>query len=741
MRVATGAGETKPLVFEAGAASVVVDISAGIPRILHWGRPAVASESDGSFLLSLAESQSGADGLHGCTSPSVLPEQSAGWMGTPGLEGHRDGTTFSSRFVATGCEVTGEAGGVQTLVANAVDEEAELALTTTLSFSTSGLLRLGASITNAGTRSQYTVDAMRLALPVPAEAQELLDFAGRHLRERTPQRQPFLVGTHLREGRRGRTGSDATVLLIAGTPGFAFRSGEVWSVHTAWSGNHATFAELGLTGARLLGGGELLLPGEVILAPGETYTTPWLYAAYGEGLDSVASTFHQHLRSRSHHPSSPRPVVLNTWEAVYFEQDLQSLTELAELGAKVGTERFVLDDGWFLHRRNDKAGLGDWQVDPDVWPHGLGPLVEAIREMGMEFGLWFEPEMVNEDSDIARAHPDWILGPGVRLPIRGRHQQVLNLTLPEAFSYVLESMSSLIATHRIEYIKWDHNRDLVEAGDRNTGAPRVHAQTLAVYALMDELRRRHPALEIESCSSGGGRIDLEVLQRTDRVWASDCIDALERQQIQRWTGLLLPPELVGSHVGAPTAHTTHRTHSLAFRAATALFGHFGIEWDLRTASVAELEELAAWVCVYKEERALIHTGTAVHSDYPDNAYWAHGYVSQRGDRAIFAFVALHTSVAAQPGRVRIPGLQPDASYRIEPIEISASALARTASGPPSWWTEPTTATGRMLAVVGLQAPMLYPEQALLIRFVMASTPENVALSTCQRPSEAIEDRN
>ncbi|HYI34784.1 MAG TPA: alpha-galactosidase [Glaciibacter sp.] len=721
MRVPTGVELALPIILDAGCVSVVVDVSAGVPRILHWGRPSGGSDADASYLQSLGTSQWGADGLHGNASPSVLPEQSAGWMGTPGLEGHRDGTTFSSFFTPVGHEVAGGPGSVQSLVTRAVDEDAQLALTTTLELLPSGLLRLRATVTNTAVDSRYTVDAMRLALPVPAEAQELLDFSGRHLRERTPQRHPFVVGTHSRDGRRGRTGSDATILLAAGTSGFGFRSGEVWAVHTAWSGNHATFAELGLTGSRILGGGELLLPGEVILKPGESYSTPWMYAAYGQGLDEVTATFHRHLRSRPAHPSSPRPVVLNTWEAVYFDQDLKSLTELAERGAQVGAERFVLDDGWFQHRRNDKAGLGDWQVDPGVWPDGLGPLVDTVRGLGMEFGLWFEPEMINEDSDVARLHPEWILGPGERLPIRGRNQQVLNLTIPDAFSYVLEAMSSLIGEHQIEYIKWDHNRDLVEAGDRTTGAPRVHEQTLAAYALMDELRRRHPFLEIESCSSGGGRVDLEVLERTDRVWASDCIDALERQQIQRWTGLLLPPELVGSHVGSPTAHTTHRTHSLAFRAATALFGHFGIEWDLRTASVAELEELAAWVRLYKKERTLIHSGTAIRSDYPDDAYWAHGYVGEERDRAIFAFVALHTSVNAQPGRIRIPGLNPDTVYRIEPVELSAAAMVRTASGPPSWWTEPTTVTGRVLESIGLQAPMLYPEQALLFRLIADST--------------------
>jgi alpha-galactosidase len=715
-------------VLGAGDVSLVVDVSSGVPRVLHWGARSHAqgvNDADTAFVETLRESQHGADGLAGQHPlPAVLPEQSSGWMGTPGLEGHRQGTVFSTLFDPTECEVTGAPDADQRLTAHAVDAAAELALVTTIECSAEGVVRLRAALTNTAPDTSYTVNAMRLVLPVPAEAREIVDLTGRHLRERTPQRHPFVVGTHLREGRRGRTGSDAALLMSVGTAGFGFRSGEVWAVHTAWSGNHATFAELELSGVRVVGGGEVLLPGEVVLAPGESYTTPWLYAMYGEGLDSISHAVHTHLRSRPQHPASPRPVVLNTWEAVYFDHDLDSLVELATLGAKVGVERFVLDDGWFLGRRDDKAGLGDWEVDPAVWPRGLHPLVDTVRGLGMEFGLWFEPEMANEDSELARAHPEWILAPGDRLPLSGRDQQVVNLAIPEAWSYVLESISNVIAEYHVDYVKWDHNRDLVEPGDRSTGRPRVHEQTLAVYALMDELRRRHPGLEIESCSSGGGRVDLEVLERTDRVWASDCIDPLERQRIQRWTGLLLPPELVGSHVGAPTAHTTHRTHGLPFRAATALFGHFGIEWDLRSASAADLDELAAWVSLYKAERDLLHSGTTVRGDYPDDAYWLHGVVSEDRRRALFSFVTLDTSLAAQPGRLRLPGLDPELTYDLEPVRLSEDALVRTRSGYPSWWAHGARVTGQALASIGLQGPMLYPEQALLFRLVAADSPTN-----------------
>ena len=721
MMVATESTPEPVVLHEAGT-SVVVDASGGVPRVLYWGRRLGVVAAADPMLGTLGDSQHGADGLTGQHRlPALLPEQAAGWIGTPGLEGHRDGHAFTTLFRSAGHDVEELVSGGQRLTVRGTDDSTALALSSEVEVDAHGVVRVRATLTNTHRATAYTLNALRMVLPVPAEADEVLDFTGRHLRERTPQRQRFAVGTHLREGRRGRTGSDAAFLMAAGTPGFGFRRGEVWAVHTAWSGNHATYAEQVLSGVRVLGGGEVLLPGEVVLGPGESYASPWVVAAYGEGLDEVASAFHHHLRARRTHPSSPRPVVLNTWEAVYFDHDLEQLVRLAELGAKVGAERFVLDDGWFLGRRDDTAGLGDWRVDPAVWPQGLAPLVTAVRELGMDFGLWFEPEMVNADSELARAHPEWILAPGDRLPLTARHQQVLNLTIPEARHQVLEAMSALVAELGIAYVKWDHNRDLVEAGERATGEPRVHAQTLAVYGLMDELKRRHPGLEIESCSSGGGRVDLEVLQHTDRVWASDCIDPLERQRIQRWTGQLLPPELIGSHVGAPTAHTTHRTHSLDFRAATALFAHFGIEWDLRTASAKELEQLAAWIYLYKEQRDLLHTGTSVRADIGDDAYLLHGVVSQDRTRALYAFVALDTSGAAQPGRLRLPGLDPSVSYQVQPVHLSASALVRTRSGPPRWWTERTTVLGEVLAEVGLQGPMLYPEQALVFRVIADPT--------------------
>jgi alpha-galactosidase len=405
--------------------------------------------------------------------------------------------------------------------------------------------------------------------------------------------------------------------------------------------------------------------------------------------------------------------VVNTWEAVYFDHDLAKLTALADAAAEVGAERFVLDDGWFRHRRDDHAGLGDWYVDGGVWPDGLHPLVNHVRGLGLEFGLWVEPEMVNPDSDLARAHPEWIMATGDRLPPASRYQQVLDLGHPGAYTYLLQRLDALLTEYPIGYLKWDHNRDLIDAGHSPSGEAGVHVQTLAVYRLLDELRARHPGVEIESCSSGGARVDLEILQRTDRVWASDCIDALERQQIQRWTALLLPPEMIGQHVGAPVSHTTGRTHTLDFRAGSALFGHFGIEWDLTAASAEERSRLAEWVALYKDLRGLLHSGTVVRADHPDPALWVHGVVAPDRSRAVYALVATATGVWTPPGRVRLPGLDPDATYHAAPLAPGDRIEGPGRSELP-WWDTGARLSGRALERVGIQAPNLFPERLVLI---------------------------
>lgn len=698
----------KVLQLRSAGVSLILDCSGpALPSVLHWG--ADLGQLDEAALVGLRQGagavQAG-NGLDDNKPVAIIPEYSAGWFGLPGLNGHRDGQDFSASFQLTEVAQSGN-----TVQVTAADLQAGLSLALVIELIDSGLVRAKAELTNTGA-SAYTVDGLVLALPVPTEATELLDMTGRHIGERHPQRHAFTQGAHVRDNRRGRTGADATLLLIAGTRGFDFGTGEIWAVHTAWSGNHRSYAERGMSGYAVIGGGELLLPGEGRLAPEGSYSTPWLYGSYGIGLDQVSTRFHEYLRAREAHPKTDRPVVLNTWEAVYFDLDLDKLKALADAAAEVGAERFVLDDGWFRGRRDDHAGLGDWYVDEGIWPKGLHPLVDHVTGLGLQFGLWVEPEMVNPDSDLAREHPDWILATGNRMPPTARHQQGLNLGIPAAYDYLLERLDSLLNEYEISYLKWDHNRDFVDAGNQQTGTAGIHEQTLGVYRLLDELKRRHPGVEIESCSSGGARVDLAILERTDRVWGSDSNDALERQKIQRYTQLLLPPELIGCHVGPPKAHTTGRTQSLAFRATTALFGHFGIEWDISAASAEEREELAGWVALHKELRPLLHTGRVVRADRGSDDFLLHGVVAQDGSRAVYSAVQLAQSITSDVGRVRLPGLTKDRVYRVRKTP-TPGPQSRTAA---SWWIDGGTVelNGAALASVGVQVPAQWPESAILL---------------------------
>ncbi|WP_246256727.1 alpha-galactosidase [Isoptericola halotolerans] len=711
---AAGRGWPTRVRLAAAGAAVVLSLPPDrLPTVLHWGAdPGPLDDAALAELEHAARPPLATNGVDEPAPVALLPEPWTGWTGSPGLEGHRSGRDWSPRFTPVDVVVDRrDAGGTVTVTAD--DAETALRLVLETELLASGLLRLRAHLTNRGS-TPYAVDALRLALPVPTSADELLDLAGRWAKERVPQRRDFTVGTHLREGRHGRTGADAATLLVAGRPGFDFGHGEVWGMHVAFSGNHHVAAERTFGGERLLLGGELLLPGEIELDPGETYSSPRLYAGHGDGLDGLAARFHGHLRARPGHPRSPRPVVMNVWEAVYFDHDLDRLKELADHAADVGVERFVLDDGWFGSRRDDTAGLGDWHVSEEMWGAGrLKELVEHVKGLGMEFGLWFEPEMVNLDSELARAHPEWLLQVPGRLPVEARHQQVLDLTHPGAFDHVLTSVLAVVEDLGVDFVKWDHNRDLVDAGSTRTGRAGVHAQTLAAYALLDRVRAARPALEIESCSSGGARVDLEILERTDRVWASDCIDAHERQEIQRWTAQLLPPELVGSHVGAERAHTTGRRLDLSFRAATALFGHLGIEWDLAEAGEHERAELRAWVEYYQQVRDLLHTGTTVRRHLEGGDLWLHGAVRPDRSEALYCVTVLERHVTWPPGRVLLPGLDPARTYRVEAAGPGATSQ-RDPRVYPAWWQHGLRLTGATLGSVGVQVPALDPDRSALI---------------------------
>ena len=695
----------------AGTSFVLDARGTAVPTIIHWG--ADLGDLPAHELEALADSLVPAVGPSSIDSPlrqSVLPHLAEGWSHRPGVSGYFEGATASPlgvlhapAFTLGGVEASRQSLGV-TLVSG-VGAASALTVQLDISLSADGVLRQQAALTNAGS-SVYSLGSLDSTLPLPTRARELLDFTGRWPRERQPQRRAIANGTWSRDTRNGRPGHDAAFLTVAGTPGFGFRSGEVWGSHLAFSGDQSTWTESGSTGLSLLGSGELLAPGELRLPPGETYTSPVLVSAYSDrGLDGLTAHFHSYVRERRALPV--RKIMLNTWEAVYFDHGEKRLVELADVAADLGVERFVLDDGWMTGRTDDRRALGDWVVDTTKWPAGLHPLIDHVHSRGMDFGLWVEPEMVSLDSTVAREHPEWVLSSdNGQLPLPWRFQQAIDLANPDAFAHVHGQLAALLREYPIAYLKWDQNRDLLGGS--------AHRQTLATYRLMDALRTEFPGLEIESCSSGGGRADLGVLDRTDRIWPSDTNDSLERQAIYRWTAGLIPPEFLGVHLGAPKAHTTGRTHELSFRLATALFGHAGIEWDVTTTSAAERVAIASWIAAYKEYRGLLHSGTVVRADPSDDARWVHGVVAADAASALFAVVAMAATRDAIPGPATFPGLDPDRQYRVEPVKLGEWPRFLQDVPPPWFAAGSVTLSGRALATVGLPMPLLQPEQALIL---------------------------
>ena len=672
--------------------SVLVRTSSGVPTVLAWGTGLDGIGSADGIGAALQRPRPPGS-LDAEPELSLLPEVAVGFPGTPGLAGHRAGGPLLPRLSMAGWEADDRSCRF-TLVDAAAGVSVE------------GTVRIGAviavdvAVTNTGTDALF-LDRLAPTLPVPDDAGEILRLGGHWARELRTIRLAWPTGVQAVENRRGRTSHDSLPLVYVGSPGFGERHGVVHGVHLAWSGNSAVRMERLADGRRAVSAAELLLPGEVVLAPGERYEAPTVLATAGTGLGEASRRYHTHLRTRSR--QRPRPVMLNTWEAVYFDHDRDTLFRLAERAASVGVERFVLDDGWFGGRRDDTAGLGDWWVSPDAHPDGLGPLIDHVRTLGMEFGIWVEPEMVNPDSDLYRAHADWVLGSA---DVTGRNQLVLDLSIEACWSHLHGVLDRLLADHDIAFVKWDMNRDLAGAG--------AHRQTHALYRLLDSLRAHHPDIEIESCASGGGRVDLGILERTERVWTSDCNDPLDRQHIQRGCSLLVPPEVMGAHIGPPRSHTTGRVSRLSFRAATALFGHLGIEWNLLEASDRDLEKLRGWVALHKQLRPLLHTGDVVRLEHPDPSVLAHGVVAEDRSEAVFALALLAQPEHSLTSRWLLAGLDPDRTYTVERLTGPGEVLGLTVE-QPGWIERPVQLTGRTLMSVGLQPPLLHPESVLLIR--------------------------
>ena len=679
---------------------------------------------------------------------SLAPSFGVGWFGQSALLAHRAGRDFAQAF--TRCDLQWTAPG-RALLIRLHDDVAALRLDLNLTIdAASDVLTLRSTLTNLGATP---VDVQWLAagtLMLPAQCRTVRSYAGQHNSEFMLQTDTLSRSLWRRENRRGRTSHDNFPGAVVTTPGATEHGGLVFGAHLAWSGNHQQSIEWLHDDQYQWQLGEWLAPGEGVLAPGASMRTPELVASCStQGLNGLAHNFHTELRARlPWHGGAmrPRPVHLNTWEGFYFDLQPAQVMALADAAAAIGVERFVVDDGWFHGRQHDRAALGDWWPDAAKFPHGLGPLVAHVRGLGMEFGLWFEPEMVNPDSELLRAHPDWALQLAGRPMLTGRNQLVLDISREDVADYLFDKINAQVAEHRIDYLKWDHNRDLTTAGLTTAGPSTAGlrnghagygAQVHAAYALMERLRAAHPALEIESCSGGGGRIDFGVLRHAHRVWTSECIDARSRVATQRGFLQFFAPEIMGSHVGTAPAHTTGRSQAMDFRAAVAFTGHLGIEFDLRLLGAAETAALADWLALYKRWRARLHHGLVWLGEAGDGLVWqAHGGaavgVGDAGAEGLTADTdtdAVHelllcvyrtepTTLRYMPP-LRLPMLDRQAHYRLRQIEPAGRQGQPLYDTTTPWLqalrsAEGVVVHGAWLAEAGLPLPRAKAETAFIV---------------------------
>ena len=713
----------KTVRLDARGATLMLSCAIGAPpRVLHWGPPlsqAVAVED----VVRLGTRQAGPGSADMPVVESLAFEPGLGALGPSGLSVHRGGGDWGSLCVATNVTLSDQAVDLTCRDARTgvrLDYRVALAPDT-------GVLTVGTILTNDGAATLDVADMATAFLPVPTAMTQIIGFTGRWTDEFHTERFARVAGGYVRENRRGRTSHDSFPAVILCKPTTDEQAGEAYGFHLAWSGNHRVRVDTLIDGRVFASMGALLAPGEVRLEPGESFESPQIVAAYSAGgLSALSRAFHRHVRGALLRPSTrakPRPVHYNTWEAVYFDHGVDKLTTIATRAAALGVERFVLDDGWFGARRDDRAGLGDWFVSDAVYPEGLKPLIDHVVGLGMEMGIWFEPEMVNPDSDLYRAHPDWALRIEGVPQTPYRHQYALDISRREVADYLFERIGAILSEHDIGYIKWDMNRDLNHPGD-HLGRPRAHAQVRALWDLLDRLRAAHPTVEIETCSSGGARPDFGMLARTDRIWTSDTNDALDRQAIQRGASFFLPLEVMGAHVGPGHCHQTGRRLSMAMRAGTALMGHMGLELNLLTEPAHDQEELRGAIALYKTHRALLHTGDFHRLDTPDYLN-ALAVVSPDRSEALFSVAFLKGHAATVPGRAYFPGLDDDKTYRLRLIWPSAWRSSPFPSSVEAMDLEGggSRVCGEALRRVGLQLPLTLPETVLLFHLEAETTPD------------------
>lgn len=511
---------------------------------------------------------------------------------------------------------------------------------------------------------------------------ELTHAVGAWAAETQLQRHPLPAGQTVLESRSVQTGFVHSPQFLLNEVGHAGEdAGCVYFGQLAWSGAWRMAFEQRPNGALVVHAGYNPFDFGLTLNPRQRHSTPaLLIGCADDGWSGASRRQHSCLRDRvlplAANTDGLRPVLYNSWEATYFNLSHAGQLELARRAAAMGVELFCVDDGWFGGRRGESAGLGDWSVSRDVFPDGLTPLIDAVHELGMQFGLWVEPEMVNRDSELYRAHPDWVLHFPRRPRSEERFQLLLDFGRAEVVAHIEGQLDTLLREHQIDFLKWDMNRSATEPGSE-AGREIWLRHALAVYGVMDRLRQRHPQLQIESCSSGGGRIDAGILARTEQVWTSDNTDALTRVAIQEGYSLGFPALAMGCWVTHERNHQTQRRHSLPLRFHVAMRGALGIGSDLSELDDAELAEYGRWIAFYKKIRPVVQLGDCHRLQRLEE----HGtsiveYVLADGSQAVVSTVAVERRVAQVVPPARLRGLRPDATYVARDRDGTEYARAR-----------------------------------------------------------------
>lgn len=549
-------------------------------------------------------------------------------------------------------------------------------------FHGSGALTRSVRFTNQGQESLCLTTAMSLCLDLPDTEYQWMQFSGAWARERHLKTRRLEQGIQSIGSLRGHSSHEHNPFLILKRPTADEFQGEALGFSLVYSGNFLAQAEVDShdTTRILLG----IHPHGFSwkLTPGQTFQTPEAVMVYThQGLNHLSQTFHRlyqkHL-ARGYWRDRERPILINNWEATYFDFTEEKILEIARKARECGVELFVLDDGWFGRRCSEQAGLGDWYPNRDRLPDGIRGLAERIEELGMKFGLWFEPEMVNMDSDLYRAHPDWILQVPGRKATHGRFQYVLDFSRKEVVDHIYQMMEKLLSESKISYIKWDMNRSITECWSGALPADRqgevFHRYILGVYDLYERLTRKFPQILFESCASGGARFDPGMLYYAPQTWTSDDTDAVERLKIQYGTSYCYPVSSMGSHVSVTPNHQTGRNTPLHTRANVACFGTFGYELDLNRLTLEEQEEVKEQIRFMKQYRRLLQFGTFYRLSSPfENNVTSWMTVSEDKKEAIVGWYRILSHPNGPYTRIRLAGLDPDMEYEVirrESSEIS-----------------------------------------------------------------------